>query len=55
MLENNETRKTSIPCPWCKSKDATVEGGKYICPRCGYEQDVSNPPKIKVIGWTNSS
>jgi hypothetical protein len=60
VLQHNDTteksainvRRTDVPCPWCKSKGATVKNGVYHCPRCGYEQDVSGDHEIKVIGWT---
>jgi hypothetical protein len=51
----SEARRSSVLCPWCKSQEATVSDGIYRCPRCGYERDITSPPEIEVIGWTDIS
>ena len=42
-------------CPWCKSTQAIIQDGLFRCFRCSYEADVSQPPPIRVIGWTTAN
>ena len=52
--DSDKSRRASMPCPWCKSRDALISKGVYRCSRCSYEVDVSGPQEIRVIGWTTA-
>ena len=54
QASSEEGRLAETRCPWCKSDGARIQNGVFCCSRCNYRQDVSNPPEIQVIGWTDS-
>ncbi len=47
-------RRAETQCPWCSFREAIIQSGIFRCPRCSYETDVSEPPQIRVIGWTTA-
>ena len=54
MLKLENQRRASTQCPWCKSRNAMIWNGVFHCLRCSYQQDISAPPEIRVIGWTTA-
>ena len=51
---DNDIRESGTQCPWCHARYVKVRDGIFLCHRCSYKCDVSEPPPITVIGWTNA-